>query len=150
LADNFVYGLLPAGLAICFGCWLAFGRDVPGLGTVVVHYEPPKGLGPAEIGTLADERVDLRDISSTLIDLAVRGFISITEEKSSGLLGLGKSTDYTFRVRKTPTDLKPFEKLLYDKVFRSTNSATLSSLQNTFYETLPKIKDRLYDGLTRQ
>ena len=74
LADNFVYGLIPLGLAAGFGVWYLRGRDVAGLGTVVVNYEPPEGLGPAEVGTLADEKVDLRDVSSVLIDLAVRGF----------------------------------------------------------------------------
>ncbi len=147
LADNFVYGLFPAGLAACLACWFAFGRDRPGLGTVVVNYEPPDGLGPAEIGTLADERIDLRDISATLIDLAVRGFIAITEEKTPGLLGLGAKTDYTLRVRKAPTGLKPYEELLLDKVFGG-DDASLSSLRNTFYATLPRIKDQLYRGLT--
>jgi len=32
----------------------------------------PEGLGPAEVGTLVDERVDQRDISATIVDLAVR------------------------------------------------------------------------------
>jgi uncharacterized protein (TIGR04222 family) len=150
LADNFVYGLLPLGLAACFGLWYAFGRDLPGMGSVVVNYEPPEGLRPAEVGTLADERVDLRDVSSTLIDLAVRGYVSITEEKTPGTFGIGSNTDYTLRVRKTPTDLKPYERMIYDKVFSSGNAVTLSSLTNKFFETLPVVKSELYRNLTRE
>ena len=44
-----------------------------------VRYEPPKGLTPAETGTMMDERVDMRDITATLVDLAVRGILIIEE-----------------------------------------------------------------------
>jgi hypothetical protein len=66
LSDNFFYGFFLATLGICFGSWYFRGRDLPGRDTIVVHYEPPKGLTPAEIGTLIDERVDLRDMSQRL------------------------------------------------------------------------------------
>jgi hypothetical protein len=42
------------------------GRDLPGRGTIVVNYEPPDKLSPAEVGTLIDERVDQRDISAVI------------------------------------------------------------------------------------
>ncbi len=69
------------------------GRDYTGLGSVVVRYEPPEGLGPAEAGTLIDEKLDMRDISATIIDLAVRGYIKIEEISSKGWFS---STDYRF------------------------------------------------------
>ena len=34
---------------------------------------------PGEIGTLVDERVDPIDVTATLLDLAVRGHLLITE-----------------------------------------------------------------------
>src|SRR6185312_14046309 len=73
LSDNFVYGLIPAMLAACMGLWYARGRDEPGRGNIVVQYLPPDDLTPDKIGTLIDERVDLRDLTATFIDLAVRG-----------------------------------------------------------------------------
>ena len=57
LADNFVYGLIPLVLGLCGGAWFFLGRDLPGMGTIVVHYEPPDGLSPAEVGTLVDDPV---------------------------------------------------------------------------------------------
>lgn len=145
LADNFVYGLIPAGLGVAFGLWYLRGRDQPGRGTVVVHYEPPDGLGPAEVGTLTDETVDLRDVSSVLIDLAVRGFLTIEEK------GTGSAAEYTFRRKPGPKNmsLKPYEKIIRDKVFSSGDEVALSDLQNKFYDALPGIKRSLYDGLTR-
>ena len=86
LVDNFPYGVFPATLAACFAGWFFRGCDIPGRGTVVVSYEPPEGLGPAEVGTLIDERVNLRDISAVIIDLAVRGYLKIAEVELEVLL----------------------------------------------------------------
>lgn len=59
--------------------------------TIVVEFTTPENLRPAEIGTLADERADTLDVSSTIIDLATRGFLTITEEPKKWLFG---KTDY--------------------------------------------------------
>jgi hypothetical protein len=40
--------------------------------TVVAEFESPQGLRPAEVGTLLDEHVDMRDISASIVDFAVR------------------------------------------------------------------------------
>src|SRR5205823_5238369 len=106
LVDNFVYGLLPLTLAACLAGWFFRGRDLPGRGAIVVTYEPPDGLGPAEVGTLLDERVDLRDISAVIIDLAVRGYLKIEEVGSKSWLSSGG--DYRFTRLKNPEGrLKP-------------------------------------------
>ena len=42
-------------------------------------YEPPPGMTPAEAGTLLDDSIDPRDITSTMVDLAVRGYMKIEE-----------------------------------------------------------------------
>jgi len=55
-----------------FGLWRKHGRDPKLNKSVVVEYAAPRGLIPAEIGTLTDDRIDLRDISATIISLAVR------------------------------------------------------------------------------
>jgi uncharacterized membrane protein len=149
LGDNFPYALIPTGLAACISAWYFRGRDLPGRGTVVVGYEPPKNLGPAEVGTLSDERVDLRDISSILIDLAVRGYLTIEEVKTEGMLWR-TSTDYVLHARKDADGLKNYEKLAYKGVFSNGKSVKLSSLQNKFYARLDGIKRELYGCLTEQ
>lgn len=150
MADNFPYLFFPIGVALSAGVWFLKGRDEPGRGSVVVSYEPPEGLGPAEVGTLADERVDLRDVSSTIVDLAVRGFITVQEEKESGFLGLGGSTDYVFAKRKAPTGLKPYEQLIHDRIFQSSDTVRLSDLRHEFFKTLDQVKKDLYGGLARE
>lgn len=148
LADNFIYGLIPGGLAACFGLWWLRGRDDIGHGSIVVGYEPPDQLGPAEVGTLIDESVDLRDISAILIDLAVRGYLKIEEVEKAGMLW-GKSTDYVFHKKKSADGLKDYERLVYNKIFDYGSEVNLSDLQNKFYNSLPKVKKLLYTSLSQ-
>ena len=54
--------------------------------SVAPMYEPPPGVTPAEAGTLLDDHIHPRDITSTIVDLAVRGFLKIEETDENGLL----------------------------------------------------------------
>jgi uncharacterized membrane protein YgcG len=145
LVDNFAYAIFPATLAFCFLSWFLRGRDLPGTGTIVVNYEAPDALGPAEVGTLVDERVDLRDISATIIDLAVRGYLKIEQVASSSLLSSGGDT--RFVKRKGPEGLKDFERKLYDQIFKTGDSVVLSDLSEKFFPVLPRVKKDLYRRL---
>ena len=91
----------PRPWRLCFLSWFFRGRDLPGTGTIVVNYEAPDGLRPAEVGTLIDEKVDLRDISATIIDLAVRGYLRI-EELELAAPGSRSGSDYRFIKLKGP------------------------------------------------
>lgn len=146
LADNFPYGLFPATVAACFAGWFLLGRDIPGRGSIVVSYDPPQGLGPAEVGTLIDERVDLRDISAVIVDLAVRGYLKILEVK----LNLSSGHDYRFDRLKNPDDLKPFEKQLWSQLFGSKDCVHLSELETKFYPVISRVKRDLYHSLSRE
>ena len=64
--------------------WRWKGKDPdPGM-SVAPMYEPPKGFTPAEAGTLLDDVIHPRDITSTLVDLAVKGYIKIKETARRG------------------------------------------------------------------
>jgi len=51
------------------------GRRAP----VAVQFTPPSQLRVGELGTLVDERADVVDVTATIIDLAVRGYLRIEE-----------------------------------------------------------------------
>jgi hypothetical protein len=64
-------------LVVMFVLWWKWGRDPdPGV-SVAPMYEPPAGISPAEAGTLLGDTIHPRDITSTIVDLAVRGFVKI-------------------------------------------------------------------------
>jgi uncharacterized membrane protein len=132
--------------------WSARGRD-PRIGSVAVQYEPPDGLTPAEAGTLVDEQAAMRDITATIVDLAVRGYIVIEEKEKAGIAGmLLHAKDYTFHLKKGLKEwpgLKAHELALLGGIFSNgaLTDVNLSSLQNVFYKNLPTIKNNIFDEL---
>jgi hypothetical protein len=114
--------------ALALRVWRRRGRD-PEDNAVVVGYEPPEGITPAEAGTLIDHQAEMRDIISTLVDLAVRGYVGIEEREEKKLLGLITSTDYVFHQRKPREEwstLLAHEERFLSGLFSSTATAALN------------------------
>jgi uncharacterized membrane protein len=132
--------------------WRTRGRD-PELAPIAAQYEPPAQMTPAELGTLIDGKPDMRDITASIVDLAVRGYLHIAEIQNDHLFGLFSSKDYTFTLKKTREqwkDLKTHEQDLLDALFGgSVTSVSLSDLKNKFYKHLPGLRDELYDRLVK-
>ena len=151
LRSNWIF-LIPLGVfGLMFVLWHTRGRD-PRLRPIHPRYEPPDDLSPAELGTLMDNSPDMRDITATLVDLAVRGYVLIEEKKEARLLGLWSDTDYIFTLRKERAEwqgLKPHEAKLLNALFAdgSRTSVELSDLENRFYKDLPEIHDRIFERL---
>ncbi|MHB1001923.1 MAG: DUF2207 domain-containing protein [Armatimonadota bacterium] len=150
VSDN-AYFFLPflfiLGLTVI---WWHTGRDPDAGYSIAVAYDPPDNLTPAEIGTLVDECVDMRDISASIIDLAIKGYIHIKPEVEKGFLG--KKTDYQlklvpqFDTLYTDPKITPFEQDLLRNLFSGMQSQWVSGLAGTFYTALPLLRDRLYDS----
>lgn len=108
-----------AAFLIMFWIWWTRGRD-PQHDAITVQYDPPDKLTPAECGTLIDDAVDMRDITATLVDLAVRGYIVIEEKNQSGMLGLTHHHDYAFHLQKPADqwqDAHPHERAMLAALF---------------------------------
>ena len=75
--------------------WRKYGRDPKVRQAIVVKYNPPqkdgKDLTAAEVGTLIDEKLDPRDISASMIGLAVKGYITIEETEQKILIFTNKN-----------------------------------------------------------
>ena len=141
-------------LAVMFVLWWYKGRDPdPGM-SVAPMYDPPPGISPAECGTMLDDRIHPRDITSTIVDLAVRGFIKIEETDDKGLLFHHK--DYIFHLVKpmsewTDKSLAPHELVMLTNIFMGGASETrLSSLKNRFYTAVPVIRTDLMSALKQK
>jgi hypothetical protein len=128
--------------------WRWRGRDPdPGM-SVAPMYEPPAKMSPAETGTLLDDRIDPRDITSTLVDMAVRGYIKIEEVEEPGLFS--HKADYVFHRVKPESEwngLQPFERVILRQVFAGGDETRLSSLKNHFYTAIPMVKHDIYAAL---
>jgi uncharacterized membrane protein len=137
---------LVGGIFGVWWLWWTRGRDRGRpRGAVVAEYEPPQKLRPAQLGVLVDETADPRDLTATIVDLAVRGYLTITEHPKQGLFG---HTDWTLDRKKPGDDLLPYERTLLDGLFGSGESVLLSSLKGTFRGTLAKAETQLYADAT--
>ena len=151
LRSNWMF-LVPLGVFVVMVClWYARGRD-PRRRPIAPQYEPPEGLTPAEVGTLVDNSPDMRDITATLVDLAVRGYLQIEEHEEKGLLGLRTTREYRFSIRKSASgwsELQPHEQALLEALFAGgiRRSVSASTLEHSFYAHLPGIRDRIFNRL---
>ena len=150
-----LFGFPIVVFALMFWLWWTRGRD-PRLLPIAAQYEPPDKLTPGEVGTLVDNSVDMRDITASIVDLAVRGYLVIEEKKEDHLLGLTSSKEYIFHLKKAQADwasLKPHEQELLGGLFSSGNAGdavSLAELHNRFYQNIAGIKSQIFGSLVGQ
>jgi uncharacterized membrane protein len=132
-----------------FALWWRVGRDPRRL-PVAVQYEPPDSITPAEAGTLLDQSADMRDITATVTDLAVRGYLKIEEREEKALLGLMTRREYVFH-KLEPQGAPPLaaheEQVLRGIFAGGKTEVRLSDLENEFYKYLPAVKDYIFKRL---
>ncbi len=140
--------------AVMLVLWWYKGRDPdPGM-SVAPMYEPPEGISPAEAGTMLDDRIHPRDITSTIVDLAVRGYIKIEETDDKGLLFHHK--DYIFHLLKPMSQwgdkgVVPHERVMLANIFLNDVQETrLSSLKNRFYTAVPVVRADIMSALKQK
>jgi uncharacterized membrane protein YgcG len=145
LGSNPIVFLPLLTLAVMFALWYSVGRDPdPGV-SVAPQYGPPKGICPAEAGTLIDDTIHPRDITSTIVDLAVRGYLKIEEKVDTFLVFHHK--DYLFHLLKPREqwgpDLTPHERVMLENIFVDGAETRLSSLKNRFYIVIPVVRQNI-------
>jgi uncharacterized protein (TIGR04222 family) len=119
-----------------------FGKD-----PIPVEFVPPDGMRPGLMGALIDERANALDVTATIVDLASRGFLTITEIPKHGLFG---HTDWTLTELDQKEQLIQYERTLLDSLFAGRSEVKLSELKNTFATKLQKVESQLYDELVRR
>jgi uncharacterized membrane protein YgcG len=149
-ADNWIVAVPFLFLVWLVRAYRRSGRDPAARASVVVRYEPPEGVTAAELGALVDEKVDLRDITAGVVDLAVRGYLTIRVEKKDLLFGLISRGEVAFERRRDGAEeaLLPHERRILDGLFAGGDTVSASDLKQEFYRHLPGIEDALYAYLT--
>ncbi len=104
-----------------FAAWIAVGRD-PRPGTITVTYEPPPGLSPPAMCFLQHMGSDDRVFVSAVVDLAVKGFVTIEHDGSL----------YSLKRLKPPAGSLPVEESnLMRILFSSSEEITISAADAT-------------------
>jgi uncharacterized membrane protein YgcG len=107
-----------------------------------VEFEPPDGLRPGELGTLVDFDAGPLDVTATIIDLAVRGYLKIEEVEKEWY-----QFKHDWKLTKLDKDepLKQYERTLHDGLFKDGDEVKLSDLKNKFAERMGKVRSQLMD-----
>lgn len=139
--------LAPVGVYLL---WYLYGRDPRPQIAPEYLPEPPSDMPPALAGTLIDEKADVKEVLSTIVDLARRGYLRMEELGKKDDSGYSNS-DFLYVREKTPDDaLLPYEVLVFKELFGTKDERKLSKLKNRFYKYIPNIVKLIYKELTDQ
>lgn len=138
--------LLLGGVALL---WYLRGRDAAALASEVgavtvlvrdqggrVAFASPDGVLPGQVGTVVDEHVDVVDVTATVIDLAVRNYLWITEVEGH---------DWQI-MRRNPVDdsLSGYEKAVCEALLpHGVDAVSVSELRGRQID-LAVVRERLY------
>jgi hypothetical protein len=101
-------------------------------------------IRPGHVGTVADERVDPIDVTASLVDLAVRGHLLITELPRDSEFA---RTDWELTRLDGGHELRPFEKELLDGIAAPGTSVKVSELSSRVQESIGAVQNQLYDEM---
>ncbi|NLE98911.1 MAG: DUF2207 domain-containing protein [Propionibacterium sp.] len=113
------------------------------IGDGVSEFRVVEGIRPGQIGTVADETVDPVDITATILDLAVRGYLRIEQLQVPG------GIDWTMARLEKPTDeLHAYESLLLEALAPSSGERVLvSEIQDAVGPIVGDLQHELYDDV---
>ena len=102
---------------------------------IAVQFNPPPGVQPGMVGTIIDESADTIDVSATVMDLAVRGFLRIEEIQSGTMFS---RTDWRLVQLPPPPGqtLRPYEATVLEGLFAEGSDVKLADLKYKFNTTL--------------
>lgn len=105
---------------------------------------------PAVIGAVWDDSVDLDDVVATVLDLAVRGHISVLELPSSRRTFFARRAFQMNRNRDVIDPISAWERALLDALFEMSDVVLVSSLRRQAYRELPRLRAGLYRHLSQE
>ncbi len=112
---------------------------------LVVEFGSPQNMRPAELGLILDESADTKDVTATIVDLAVRGYMTITEVPNQ------KDWTFIWKAGGDAAALLPYEKTLLDGLFAGRQQIKLSALKGTYAPTLKMAEGQIYtDAVSRK
>ncbi|MGW0893692.1 DUF2207 family protein [Saccharopolyspora sp. NPDC002578] len=95
-------------------------------------FASPDGVLPGQLGTVADERVDLVDVAATVVDLAVRNYLGIEELDGDWRIARRNATD---------SGLREHERAVHDLLVGDREQVLVSELAG---RNLAPVRDALY------
>ena len=117
------------GILMLWIVWYFIGRDEKH--PLVVQFEPPKDITPAEAGLLWDGKLHKKDLVSLIYHWGAKGHLKIRETGEDGNKSLT-----LIQLSPLPENAKPFEHVMFNRLFKHGSEVTVNSLRNHFYKTM--------------
>ncbi|MEO8827548.1 DUF2207 domain-containing protein [Lapillicoccus sp.] len=115
---------------------------------IAVQFNPPPGVQPGMVGTIIDESADTIDVSATVMDLAVRGYLTIEEVQTDSAFS---RTDWRLTALQPPAgDLRPYEETVLAGLFSGSGQVLLSELKYKFATTLRLAVSQMYTEVVQR
>ena len=150
LADNWIAFLPIVVFVWAFNTWRRYGKDPQGSGTIVPYYDVPENLSVAEVSAVINNTLKTKDISAMIIQLAIKGYIKIKQEKVGTVF---KSTRYTFykvdddkKNQKTLSDEEE-DLLQYLFSYGKNGVVTTDDLEDKFYTKVDKLQSKTLEQI---
>ncbi|MDX1519810.1 MAG: DUF2207 domain-containing protein, partial [Gammaproteobacteria bacterium] len=102
--------------------WILVGRD-PQSGVIITRYRPPEGYSPASMRFIERMGYDNTCFAVALVNLAVKGYLTISEVSS--ISGLSADKYSLKKTGKTNINMAPGESALVRKLFIGSSLVTL-------------------------
>lgn len=147
--SGFIVAALLALLALLYEiwAWLKFRWQRKNQ-TIVPEYEAPDGLTVGEIGMLDDNRANMTEVTATLLDAAVNGYIRITQTKPKKLFS---KPEYKLTRLKDVSKLPAPAGPLLQAVFGGNKEVTTKTIDRTKVSSAVTVyKTALRDSLSKK
>lgn len=138
--------ILLAGLLLTFLyyliTWYKVGIDPP-KGIIIPLFDPPKDLSPSAVRVISQMGYDNKVITAALLNLAVKGFLSI--DKTSG------GDQDLVKVKDADTSITAAEKAVMDTFFTSNNSLALEKKNHVKISSgINKLRDKIKSEIDKK
>lgn len=146
--DRMYAGLTPGLVPVAGGT----GTVVPVAGgeyagEIAVAFTPPRDLAPGVGGVIVDNVPEARDVTATVLDLAVRGWLTVRAVE----VAAGRRDWELAQREQAPNDtLRPFESRLYTELFRTGPVVTLGGVANRPDRPLAQTREELQSAAWEQ
>lgn len=115
--------------------WRKHGKDLP-KPIAIPQFTPPNDISPASTGMIYDEAFDLSLISTSIINLAVKGFLRIEEIERKVIFSFGKKQYKLVKLKDGDSSLPSEEALVMRDLFAESDEISLGEKYNSKVQTM--------------
>lgn len=117
------------------GAWRRHGVNPP-KPVVVPQFEPPHNLSPASLAVIYDEGYDSGLVTTSIINLAIKGFLRIEEIERKGIFSLGGKRYNLIKLKADDGSLPSEEALVLNSLFTDNEELSLGGKYNSKVQSM--------------